>query len=70
MSRDDENLTSFALKAAEKVDYYIVREDGVLICGGWTDILSNEELLKNFKRRLYVAHSAKEAVEPAFSKIR
>jgi len=154
---DDENLTSFALKAAEEVGYYIAREDGVLACGGeggimeaaakgakraggitlgilprskerankfidiaipthlgyfrnyilissadaviaiagrwgtlneislalnigkptillkgsggWADILSDEELLKNFKRRPYIARSSKEAVELAFSKI-
>ncbi|RLE06984.1 TIGR00725 family protein [Candidatus Aerophobetes bacterium] len=37
--------------------------------GGWADILSNEELLKSFKRKPYVASSAKEAVGIAFSKI-
>jgi len=34
--------------------------------GGWADILSNKELLKEFERKPYIAQSAKEAVELAF----
>lgn len=154
-SGGDENLTEFALKAAEEVGYYIAKKGGILICGGrdgimesvakgakrgegltigilpgfkeeanefidiaiptrlgyfrnyilvssadaiigiagrwgtlneislglnigrpvivlkgsggWTDVLSNEKLLNGFKRKPYIAQSAKEAVELAFS---
>jgi hypothetical protein len=35
--------------------------------GGWAEILSKKELLKEFKQKPYIAQSAKEAVELAFN---
>jgi len=35
--------------------------------GGWADILSRPELTEGYKTRPYVAESAKEAVQIAFS---